>query len=103
MEAVALMVIEVLTASSAMPSKSVAMSSTVSMATPTRPTSPAASGWSESSPIWVGRSNATESPVCPRCNSERKRSLVSFAVPKPAYWRMVQGRPRYMVGYTPRV
>ena len=48
MIAVALMVIDVDTRSSGMPSNSVAMSSSESMATPTRPTSPAASGWSES-------------------------------------------------------
>ena len=35
-------------------------------ATPARPTSPRASPWSESYPICVGRSNATESPVVPR-------------------------------------
>jgi hypothetical protein len=27
----------------------------------------------------------------------------SSAVPKPAYWRIVQNRPRYMVDWTPRV
>ena len=48
MIAVALMVIDVETASSGMPSNSVAMSSSESIATPTLPTSPAASGWSES-------------------------------------------------------
>jgi hypothetical protein len=48
MIAVALMVIDVDTRSSGMPSNSTAMSSIESMATPTRPTSPAASGWSES-------------------------------------------------------
>ena len=31
------------------------------------------------------------------------RSFVLAAVPKPAYWRIVQSLPRYMVGYTPRV
>ena len=48
MIAVALIVIDVETESSGIWSKSVAMSSIESMATPTRPTSPAASGWSES-------------------------------------------------------
>ncbi len=48
MIAVALMVIEVDTESSGMPSNSAAMSSSESIATPTLPTSPAASGWSES-------------------------------------------------------
>ena len=46
--AVELIVIDVDTRSSGMPSNSSAMSSSESMATPTRPTSPAASAWSES-------------------------------------------------------
>lgn len=61
----ALMVIEVETRSRGIPSKSVRMSSTESTATPTLPTSPRASGASESCPIWVGRSKATDSPVPP--------------------------------------
>ncbi len=48
MIAVALMVIDVETRSSGIRSNSVAMSSIESIATPTRPTSPAASAWSES-------------------------------------------------------
>ena len=48
MTAVALIVIDVETRSSGMPSKSSAMSSIESIATPTLPTSPSASGWSES-------------------------------------------------------
>ena len=65
MIAVALMVIDVDTRSSGMPSNSRTMSSMESMATPTRPTSPAASGWSESYPICVGRSKATLRPLTP--------------------------------------
>ncbi len=65
MAAVALMVIDVEMRSSGNPSSSVRMSSSVLMATPVRPTSPRASGWSESRPICVGRSNATDSPVWP--------------------------------------
>ena len=42
------------------------MSSTESIATPVRPTSPSATGSSESYPSCVGRSNATERPVWPR-------------------------------------
>ena len=61
----ALMVMEVDTSSSGIWPKSVRMSSTQSMATPTLPTSPCATGASESYPIWVGRSKATESPVVP--------------------------------------
>ena len=44
-----------------------------------------------------------DSPVCPweiRC---LKRSLVCSAVPKPEYWRIVHSRPRYIVGWMPRV
>jgi hypothetical protein len=98
MDAVALMVMDVDTRSSGMSASSLRMSSSVSMATPTRPTSPIAIPWSLSYPIWVGRSNAVESPVCPASSSSLKRVLVSSAVPNPAYWRMVQKRPRYMVG-----
>ena len=29
--------------------------------------------------------------------------MVSSAVPNPANWRIVHNRPRYMLGYTPRV
>jgi hypothetical protein len=46
--AVALIVIDVETSPSGMPSSRVLMSSIESMATPTRPTSPAARRWSES-------------------------------------------------------
>src|SRR5712691_11705408 len=89
------MVIEVETFPRSMPWKSRSMSSTVSIATPTRPTSPRARGLSESWPICVGRSNAVERPVCPEASRYRKRRLVSSAVPNPAYWRIVQSRPRH--------
>ena len=52
------MVIEVETSSSGMPSNAVRMSSSESIATPVRPTSPRQRGSSESSPSWVGRSKA---------------------------------------------
>ena len=73
-----------------MPAMSVSMSSSESMATPTRPTSPAARGSSESRPSCVGRSSATEKPVTPASSSARKRALDSAGVPKPAYWPMIQ-------------
>ncbi len=79
------------------------MSAIESIATPTLPTSPSARGWSESRPICVGRSNAHDSPVWPAASRNLKRSLVDSAVPNPAYWRIVHGRPRYIDGYTPRV
>src|SRR5438128_1887560 len=82
--AVALMVIEVETLSSGISWNSRSRSSTVSIATPARPTSPSAIAWSESYPIWVGRSNATDSPVCPAAKRWRKRAFVCSAVPKPA-------------------
>ena len=61
----ALIVIDVDTSPSGMPSKSVSMSSSVSMATPSRPTSPSERGWSESWPISDGMSNAVDRPVWP--------------------------------------
>ena len=67
MIAVALMVIDVETRSSGISSKSSAMSSIESIATPTLPVSPTANGWSESYPICVGRSNATLRPFTPCC------------------------------------
>jgi hypothetical protein len=71
MAAVALIVIEVDTLPSGMPSKRSSMSSSVAMETPTLPASPSAIGASGSWPICVGRSNATDKPVCPW--SSRKR------------------------------
>ncbi len=59
------MVIDVETSSSGMPANSVSMSSSVSTATPSRPTSPSDRRWSESWPMSDGMSNAVESPVCP--------------------------------------
>ena len=56
------------------------MSSIVSIATPQRPTSPTLSGSSESRPISVGRSNATDSPVWPLPRLVRYNSLEAFAV-----------------------
>ena len=61
----ALIVIETVTWSSGMPEKRTSMSSTVSRATPSTPTSPSERSWSESSPIRLGMSNAVESPVWP--------------------------------------
>ncbi len=48
-------------------------------------------------------SKAVESPVTPCWSRYLKRRLVSSGDPKPANWRMVQSRPRYMVGCGPRV
>ncbi len=64
----ALIVIDTDTSPRSMPANSVFMSSTVSTATPSRPTSPNERGLSESWPIREGMSNAVESPVWP-CSS----------------------------------
>jgi hypothetical protein len=60
-----LIVIEVETSPRSIRSKQILMSSSVSMGTPVRPTSPWQSGSSESRPSWVGRSKAIERPVEP--------------------------------------
>jgi hypothetical protein len=91
---VALIVIDVETLSSGIPSKRSCMSSSVAMETPTLPASPWAIGASGSCPIWVGRSNATDSPFWPWSSRKRYRLFVSAAEPKPAYWRIVQSRER---------
>ena len=61
----ALIVIETETSSNGMPENSVSMSPSVSIATPSRPTSPRLRGWSESWPIRLGMSKAVERPVWP--------------------------------------
>lgn len=61
------------------------MSSIESIATPTLPTSPSAIGASESWPICVGRSKATDRPIVPLAMSSLYRWLDSCALPKPAY------------------
>ena len=60
-----LMVIDVLIWPIGIPLNNVSMSASESMATPQWPTSPRLVGASESCPIKVGMSKATESPVCP--------------------------------------
>src|SRR3954471_7553678 len=98
-----LIVIDTVTSSSGMPANKVSVSSRPATATPHRPTSPMLRGSSGSSPISVGMSNATESPVCPRSRSTRNRSFVSAGVPYPANCRIVHRRPRYIEAYGPRV
>jgi hypothetical protein len=58
-----LIVIEVVISPTGIPSKSVSMSASESTATPQCPTSPREVGASESWPIRVGMSKATDSPV----------------------------------------
>ena len=64
-----LMVIDVVTSLSRMPSKSVSMSASDVTFTPHFPTSPSESSWSGSRPMSVGRSKATLSPVPPAASS----------------------------------
>ncbi len=91
-----LMVIDVVVWAMSMPQKRSSMSARVSTATPQRPTSPSDSGSSESRPMSVGRSKATDRPSPPARRRSRKRALVSSAVPKPANMRMVQSFERYI-------
>ena len=60
-----LIVIDVVVAPRSMPAKRSSASARVSTATPHRPTSPSRQGSSESRPIRVGRSKATDSPSPP--------------------------------------
>ena len=59
------MVMEVETSPMSIPWNSVSMSSTVSSATPSRPTSPSERALSESWPISEGMSNAVDRPCWP--------------------------------------
>ncbi len=79
------------------------MSSSVSMATPQRPTSPSAIGSSESMPSSVGMSNAVDRPSPPDRMISLNRQFVSSAVPNPANMRIVHNFERYIVAYGPRV
>ena len=88
------MVMLVVIAPRSMPAKSTSMSAAESMATPQWPTSPSEAGSSESRPIRVGMSNATDSPPPPAASSILYRWLVCSALPKPENCRMVQVRPR---------
>ena len=88
------MVIEVFISASGMPSNSARMSPRCATGTPTRPTSPEASSWSGSYPVWVGRSKATDRPVCPFARLRRKSALVAAAEECPAYVRITHGRSR---------
>src|SRR5216110_2442705 len=101
--AIPLIVSDTLTRSSGIPANASSMSASVSIAIPTRPTSPSARGSSESRPNWVGRSKATFSASCPCAIKYLNRLFVSFGVPKPTYWRIVQSRSRYMPAWIPRV
>src|SRR6266568_22414 len=86
-----LIVMDVVVAAKSMPSKRTSISAAESTATPQCPTSPSARGSSESRPIRVGMSNATDSPPPPSARIILYRSLVCRALPNPANWRIVRG------------
>ncbi|CAM5443079.1 hypothetical protein SGLAM104S_02166 [Streptomyces glaucescens] len=88
------MVIEVVTSPSGMSLNRTSMSAAESIATPQCPTSPSERGSSESRPISVGMSKATERPPPPAARIILYRSLVCSALPNPANCRMVHVRPR---------
>ena len=94
----ALMVMEVEISPIGMPSKSRSMSSSESTATPSVPTSPRLSGESESRPMRVGMSKATERPFWPCSSRYLKRLFVSSGSPKPANCLTVHSLPLYMFG-----
>ena len=96
-------VMDVVTPARSMPSNSTSISAAESMATPQCPTSPSERASSESRPISVGMSNATDSPLPPSARIILYRLFVSTALPKPANCRMVHGFPRYPVACSPRV
>src|SRR3989440_12089733 len=85
---------DVLAEASGMPSKSARMSPRCATGTPTRPTSPRASSWSASYPVCVGRSKATDSPVCPLARLRRNSALLAAAEECPAYVRINHGLSR---------
>ncbi len=89
-----LIVIDVVTSPRAMSENRTSMSAAESIATPQWPTSPSDCTSSESRPIRVGMSKATERPPPPAARIILYRSLVCAALPNPANWRIVQVRPR---------
>ena len=77
------------------------MSSTESTATPALPTSPVTRGGRCRSAVG-GEVKRDRHALPARCQGLAIKALLSSAVEKPAYWRMVQGRAAYMVAWGPR-
>jgi hypothetical protein len=65
MAAVELIVMDIEILFRGMPFVRISISESVQIGTPTLPISPSAIEWSESYPVWVGRSKATDSPMTP--------------------------------------
>ena len=103
MAAVVLIVIEVVMSARGRPSSRVSMSAIEAIGTPRgRPRHWPARRRSRSPSGSAGR-RPPRAPSGPARAGSGSRSLVSAAVEKPAYWRIVHRRPRYIVGWTPRV
>ena len=104
MIAVALIVIDVETRSSGMPSNSVAMSSIESIATPTRPTSP---GGERMVRVVAHLRRQIEGDAQAADALREQIAVARDSIPRrvanPAYCRIVHSRPRYIVGWMPRV
>ncbi len=97
------MVIEVLTSPSGMPSSSTFMSRTGRDGDAHLPTSPRARACRRRSPsAWADR-RRSRGPSGPARAVRGSAGWVCSRSPKPANWRIVQKRPRYIVGCTPRV
>ena len=99
----ALIVMETVSLFIGIPENNSSMSSIVSIATPSQPTSCRESGASESSPYSVGRSKAVESPVPPKEMIFLNLSFVCRAHPCPANCLTVGFLFRYISGKIPRV
>ena len=98
-----LMVIEVVTWSSGMPSKRISMSASDETATPHLPNSPQRHRVVVVVAVERRHVEGDREARLPLLSRYLKRSLVSSAVPKPANMRIVHGLARYIVGWTPRV
>ena len=72
--------------------------SRVEIGTPTLPTSPSDILSSESKPICVGKSNATDKPITPFLRRYLNLLLDSFADVNPAYCLIVQSLDEYILG-----
>jgi hypothetical protein len=102
-EAVELMVIDVEILSSGSPRSSTRMSSIESMATPTLPTSPCASGMIGVAPHLRRQIEGDGEARLPLLEQVVVARVGGLGRAEAAYWRIVHRRPRYMFGCTPRV
>ena len=79
------------------------MSARLEIGTPTRPTSPSASRRVRVVAHLGRQVEGDRQPGLALLEEVAEARFVSSAVAKPAYWRIVQRRLRYIVGWTPRV